>query len=337
MPQLYLADAKILLQVVSIIKRSSSIQSAIETDTPNEKETKMKKSNKTPVSQTTAKIISPVIAMSVIFGALMAAGCATTMRMDSLWPNQEVVVNGQFDDWHGALYYFEDSEFSLGLRNDEHFLYLCMTAESPMIRTQILARGLTIWFDPSGGKEKVFGIQFPIGRQESFDRRQPLNNEESAEMMARREQRDPAAQERMLQRMVREAILIGPDQDTRNQIPVEDLRGIQLKIDLSGGLMVYEMRVPLERTEDWAYAAGSAPGRPLGVGLVIPKMDRASARRSMPGSMGGRSGGGMGGRTGGGMGGRGGMGGQGMSRQRPAMMNGLKLWIKVLLADSSGS
>ena len=260
---------------------------------------------------------------------LLAAGCATTLRMDSLWKKDEVVVNGKSDDWRGALYYFEDSEFSLGLRNDAEYLYVCLSAESQMMRTQILARGLTVWFDPAGKTEKVFGIRFPMGRQADAGPRQPLNEEERAEMMDRRQEMDPAVQERRLQSMIREAVLIGPEKDASNQIPVEDLQGIVLHIDLSGGWMVYEMKVPLIRTENLRYAVGAVPGRPLGIGIEIPKMNRSAKRRPMPGGMGGR--GGMGGGGMGGLGGRGGMPGQ-----QPVMMNGLKLWLKVQLAGPSG-
>jgi hypothetical protein len=259
--------------------------------------------------------------------ALLAAGCVGPLRVDSLWQNGNVVVNGKSDDWRGALYYFEDSDFSLGLRNDEDHLYLCLTAESPMMRMQIMAQGLTIWFDPAAGKEKVFGIRFPMGRTENPGERPPREGGQRPQETPQRRQMDPEAQERMLQNLIRDAVLIGPEKDALNQVPIEDLRDIQLDIDLRGGLLTYEMKIPLEPREDRPYAVGAGPGMALGVGLEIPKMDRSEMRRMMPSVMGGR--GGMGG-MGGGMGAP-----RRMPGTRPGITNGLKFWMKVTLAKPS--
>ena len=73
------------------------------------------------------------------------------------------------------MYYFEDKEFSLGLRNDDKNLFLCLTIDNPMMRAQALTRGLTVWFDPDGGRAKTFGIQFPIGRPDASGTRRPVN------------------------------------------------------------------------------------------------------------------------------------------------------------------
>ncbi len=149
--------------------------------------------------------------------------------------------------------------------------------------------------------------------------------------MRDREQDPQEFQERFLQSQA-DLEIIGPGEDKRIKIQIEEVKGIDIKVDVSGGMLVYELKVPFRSSEQYPYAIGARPGEGINVGLEIPKMDRNAMRNRM----GGRGSGGMG-RPGGGMGGMGGgRGGMGMgSGRRPRMPNGLNVWVSLKLAAAT--
>jgi hypothetical protein len=126
--------------------------------------------------------------------------------------------------------------------------------------------------------------------------------------------------------------IIGPGKDKPHRIPVKEVKGIEVKINLSGGMVVYELKVPLRSGEQFPYAIGTQPGDAIGLGLEIPKFDPRAVR----GGVGGRRPGGTGMPPGGSMGGmRGGRGRMGMGGgRRPQMPRGLDVWVSLLLAST---
>ncbi len=103
-----------------------------------------------------------LFALSIMI--ILHIGCSS-LELKSEWRDREIAVDGDNSDWLGAMYYFEGTNVSVGILNDADSVYICMIAEDRFMRTQVMAQGFTIWFDPTGGKEKTFGIKFPIGMQ----------------------------------------------------------------------------------------------------------------------------------------------------------------------------
>ncbi len=246
---------------------------------------------------------------------IFLVGCGT-VELDSRWKKQAITVDGNSSDWLGALYFFECEDISVGFLNDESDLYVCLIAAEPTLRTQVMMQGFTAWFDPEGGKEKTFGIRFPLGRQAIGE------DDVDIRMRGRDREQDPQELQERFQESLTELEIIRPGKDKPHRIPVKEVKGIEVKINLSGGMVVYELKVPLRSGEQFPYAIGTQPGDAIGLGLEIPKFDP----RAMRGGMGGR-------RPGGGMGGmRGGRGGMGMGGRRPQMPRGLDVWVSLQLA-----
>lgn len=260
----------------------------------------------------------PVLFFILFFLTFFMVGCGT-LELNSDWRDREIIVDGSNDDWLGNMMYFEKEYVSLGLLNDENFIYICLIAEDQIIRNQVMGQGFTLWFDPDGGKKKTFGIKFPIGIQpgERQDRRKRPGG------VPNKEKRDEADIEELRQaRMKRMAELeiFGPEKEKSVRMPVEKAKGIYINVKLSSGMLVYEIKVPLERSEEYPYAVGTKAGNLVGIGLETSKIERQNVRRS------------MGGRTGG-MGGRGGAGGTRGGGMRPQMPKPLKIWAVVQLAS----
>lgn len=255
--------------------------------------------------------------------AILQIGCST-LELKSEWRDREITVDGKNTEWLGIMCYFEGSNISVGVLNDANSIYICMIAEDRLMRTQVMAQGFTLWFDPAGGKEKVFGIKFPIGMQAMEGQRIPMG--------LREEEPDQERIREHFEESLKDLEILGPRKDERKRIPVEEVKGIEIAVDPSGGLLVYELKVPLLHSEPHPYAVGAEAGDLIGVGLEIPKMDWNAMRERM----GGRGPGGIGMPPGGGRrGGMGGMpGGMGMGGgRRPQMPKGLKVWVSVQLAS----
>jgi hypothetical protein len=232
--------------------------------------------------------------------AILFVACGS-IQLSSIWRDREVTIDGKHDDWLNALMYFEDENISLGLQNDESFMYICMIVEDPMIRNQIMRQGFTLWFEPAGGKKRNFGIKFPVGM--SDEQMQMRGMQEGAvPMKPRRGEQDP---ERFMQapmRQMNELEILGPGKDESVRIPIDEAKGINVTVKLSSGTLVYELKVPLSQDEQNPYAIGAKAGSSIGIILETPKINRSNMRRGIAGGMPGGGGrGGMGGMRGGGM------------------------------------
>jgi hypothetical protein len=270
-------------------------------------------------------VLKPLVLLFVqLLFIIFQVGCTTVgLNLDSGWRDREITIDGKNSEWIGAMWYLEDENISVGFRNDDKFFYMCVIAEDPVIRAQVMGRGFTVWFDPDGGNKKTFGIKFPIGMQAMgvqgrMDPRRAIEREQS--------EPDPERMERALGRLLKELDILGPGKDDRTRLKVEEAKGIDIVLDSSGGMIVYELKIPLKPDEQNPYAVGAQAGDLIGIGLEIPKLDMSAVRKKM-GSRGMPGGGRMGGRV----------GGVGMRSARgPQMPKGIKLWIAVKLTSGQG-
>ncbi len=266
-------------------------------------------------------------------------GCGD-YKLDSLWLTKSITIDGDSSDWRGSLYYLEDDKASIGFMNDGENLYMCLITQDPTLRRQALSMGLILWIDPAGGKDKSFGINYPIGARERFSMGPG---------------RDPEGRDaEQIQEEVRRASLesldelkfLDPEGLELDRMKLEQLEGMEIAVETSQGMFVYELRIPLISDQRLPFVLAVQTGQTIGIGLEIPKVEREEMRQSMrgqgmgglpDGGTGGRSGGGkggMGGRPGGGMGGRPG-GGSGNFDQD--LLKGKKIWSKIHLAIDSPS
>jgi hypothetical protein len=259
------------------------------------------------------------IAVAIGILVLSSVGCEE-QKLNSSWLDREIIIDAKSDDWLDTLYYFESDMLSLGFFNDENFLYVCMLAEHPMLQAQVVTQGLTLWFDPYGGKEKAFGIKFPIGMRDAREQMDFLRTQEGG---LDREKMRQAFEESLA-----DLEILGPGGRTK-RISVKEAHGIKIKVRNETGLFVYELKVPLKPDDESPYAIGADAGTAIGVGLEVPEIDKDEMKKAMQDRMGGAGmqppPGGMGG-MGGGMGRPGG--------QRPKMPNGLDVWASLQLASN---
>ncbi len=244
-------------------------------------------------------------------------GCGNgKLELNSDWRDREITIDGKNADWLGAMLFFEEDNVSVGLLNDENFFYICMIAEDQFIRAQVMMQGFTLWFDPDGGKKKTFGIKYPLGMRAS-DLPMGMMRDEQARERPREVPRKP----------MNELEILGSGKDEVKKMLIEEAKGIDINIEFSSGMLVYELKVPLIQSELHPYAVGAVAGSSVGLGLETAKIGRPDMRSGMSG---GREEISPPGRMRGGVGGRGMPGGR-----RPRMPRPLKIWAVVQLASNN--
>jgi len=279
-----------------------------------------------------SKGINFLIFSLTIILVVLISGC-NDPEMDSRWRDREIIVDGDDSEWGNYIqHYDEETRIVFCMFNDDNDLYIKLSSPNRTIQGQFIGLGLTVWFDPEGGKDKKFGIHFPIGMQGG-----------AMEMMSGREKsagtEDTDQIQKRLEASQQEIELIGPGKNERYTMPVDEaaLTGIHVRIGKPKGSIIYELKIPLAFSDEHPYAIGTTADKKIGVGFETGKMNKdmmAERRSKTSGGMGRKDsgmsgGGGSMGRRGGGMAGRGGMPGNGGG----LMPEPLDLWAKVTLAS----
>jgi hypothetical protein len=277
------------------------------------------------------------LALAIAIAAPAGLGASDKrQRIDSHWRERDVVIDGDNGEWPGPLLRVDPNQsLTAAAVNDGQFLYVVLSTSDAALRAQIMGQGLIVWFDPSGGTKKVFGVKYPVGmapgdmpgRGRGFRRRDPATGAGEGSTADGGEPRQRAGVPDPPNRLE----IYGPEKGDAHSFVPEAVPGIAVKVGQVEGSLVYELKVPIAKTTELPYAIGARNGALLGFGIETPKMERPSreGRGGREGGMGGM--GGMGGRGGMGRGGGrgGGMGGRGDLFQPPKP---LKEWATIQLA-----
>jgi len=277
-----------------------------------------------PAVEKSARYRAILAFTAFILLCVLVAGCARP-KIYSKWRNNEINIDGRSAEWKNDLiYYNEDKGINIGVANDDAYLYICLIIRNYGITEQLKRSGFTVWFDPTGGTERTFGIRFPVGKQG------PMGETDEGRRRSRlKDKKEPPG---TFQEAWQPVEFIGPDKERRYITTVEDAGnyGIGVRAGESEGYFAYELKVPLARSELHPYAIGSNLNKPLGVGFETAGLNMGMMR-GPHGGMGGIPGSRMRGASGGRGGGPGGMGRMpegGMSDRE----NSLRLWITVIYA-----
>lgn len=252
--------------------------------------------------------------------SLVVAGCGG-LDLESGWLDRAVTVDGDLTDWEGKLTYIKSKDVSVGLLNDEKYLYLGLATSDRRTQTQVMMHGFHVWFDPEGGDDRALGICYPMSALDSGLRPgEPGDRPSVEELVQLHEGRESELE-----------ILVGTSE--RLHMNLLEAANIEVALGFESGVLRYELKIPLEKTEAFPFAVGALAGSEIGIGLETPEIDREMMRSRMGGGM-GPGGGGRGGMGGpGGMGGKPGGGRGGMGGGHPKMPEPLNVWAKVRLAD----
>ena len=256
-------------------------------------------------------------ALTVASVALLVAGCAT-VQIQSTWrAGQESPIPAP-GAAHALFSSIDLSNTLAGIQNDSNYIYVELRTTNKEISRTIMRRGLTVWFDPRGGKEKKFGIHYPAG---------PRWNEAST------------AEGTEGGTIVTEASdmveLFEAGNDEPHRMTLASTGGIEASTRMQRDTMSYVLKVPLREDMKHPFAVRALPGASIALGVESSPRLRAGRAGETPPEEGGRGGSG---RRGGGSGRKGRPnGGEGRGpRGTPEQADqSFEIWLRVNLAGST--
>lgn len=224
---------------------------------------------------------------------MLAIGCKNEEIMGHR-TDSAIRIDGQRSDWNDIPIRFdEDNQTALGICHDSANIYLLFSFNKPIWARLIKSKGLKIWINNDGSKDKDFGLGYFGGP--SMDEINALNGRD----MPFPSDRQPPDME--------------TDEQDDSMITVYSAKGMDMKIPANGtgdlavaygilnGICAYELKIPLDRI-----AGGeTAQSDKIKIGLEWGGMDRPDGgsrmgRRGGDGMPGGGRPGGGGGRMPGG-------------------------------------
>jgi hypothetical protein len=178
---------------------------------------------------------------------------AQDATITATWRGAEVTVDGSIRDWTSLARV--DAGPAVAVQNDGAALYIAVASNDPTLRVQ-LATGAIVWIDPSGRRRQTFGLRLeglaprPIAGAAST----AATNDLSDSVLNPLEAFD----------------LLGPARLQRRLIDDAGAVGIALASGVEDGTIVYELKVPLEKTDTTPHAVGARPGTTVSVGIETP-------------------------------------------------------------------
>jgi hypothetical protein len=250
--------------------------------------------------------------IAVVCAVALVVGCAPA-NLAAHWRDRQIEVDGRLDEWTDMQTDLaagrQNPPARVGFANDGEALYLSLQTADPNLQQLIAHRGLTVWFDPAGGRQRVAGVRFP--RPSS---RPPSHGGEIGAS------RPSGSQLTSLE-------LLGPQPYTRRELSSPGGDGVEVAIGFGERGMAYELRVPLAAAPP-AWGLGVKTGALLGVGVQSKGIGDAGDRLPPRGEGGGPAEEGPAAGPGGpGPGGRG---------PRPSALPDFELWAAVRLATPPG-
>lgn len=108
-----------------------------------------------------------ILVVFLLAGGLLA-GCAGTPLINCAPKQIEIEADGQMEEWpNDPLFVDDDTQMSLYALSDQQALSIGVTFGRSDKKEKRPPRmggvGLTVWIDPGGGKEKIFGVHVSGG------------------------------------------------------------------------------------------------------------------------------------------------------------------------------
>ena len=166
---------------------------------------------------------------------LCVSGCAAT-RIYSYRRDRNIIIDGKNEEWDDVKTYIRSKNVAVGAFNDDKFLYLYLVTWDQELRSRILRFGLTVWFDAHGGQHKSLGVHFPSGVS--------VEQDELSEI---------------------EIMDTNTKEFVREKADLMKNKGVEVKIGQVEQDVMYELKLPLRKSEENPYAIGAKTPGVIGI------------------------------------------------------------------------
>ena len=186
---------------------------------------------------------------------------AKSLEFESVQTNDKIKIDGNLNEWEKVEATVWNDQIYASFQHDNFYLYGVLICSDDRTKSEMLMRGMTIWFNPKGKTKQSIGIRYPMG----------MNPEKMGKMPDRETMMsldEDQRLEKMLETLDDEA-LIYTSKDKSEKTNLSDIAGIEIKIDESEGLLVYEFKVPCVEKGPFLLNAYPQKNEKIGVGIEI--------------------------------------------------------------------
>jgi len=241
-----------------------------------------------------------VFVFGVVAAMCAAVGQGKSLDLKSTWSATPVTVDGTGQGWSANFLPVGDPPILVSVENDAQYLYLCVRTPDRKAKSQIGFGGLTVWAEVPKASEGGMGVRFPMhGRRQGGDQPRESGESESAKAPPLNAINDAST----------EFELLGPTRDDSLAVERGPDEPVQVAIGDDSGVLVYQVRLPLQPSDDHPVAVGAKSGTPVMVTLDPTPPKRQARPEGEEGSREGQPPRGGSGQDPGGYGPGGGMGG----------------------------
>ena len=213
------------------------------------------------------------LSLIIFFVTFITSGCGEP-EITSRWLDREILIDGANTEWgYFIQYYHERTRANVCIFNDNNYLYIKISTSDRITQTQLISLGLTVWFDPDNRKQKIFGIHCPLGVREK-----------GIPVLSGRVNRTDEQFEKMIQDTQNELEIISSIHGKPIKISLLEAEhdGVDCKLGMTNGILVYELKVPLTRNDQHPYAVGIEAGKTMDIGFETGKNDVENMKKSIP-------------------------------------------------------
>lgn len=278
------------------------------------------------------KIFRVCWVLMLLASFILLNGCKG-ISMASKWRDRDIVIDAMDNEWQDCRQY-SDGETDIGIYNDDSYVYMCFTTKDENIQTELLRQGFIVWFNQDGTKKKQLGVRYPVVVK-TAPGGPPIvqgNPNQGAPPGGESQIAPPVGQggvnANVNQVSVEELRILTSEKDAGKTLTLDEAAKLDISASITNdesGRIIYELKVPLKKTDQTPYAAVPSATNNIGIGFMLYSEPNSASMSDRMNGFNDVGGGGMGG---GGLGG-GGMGGGGAMEK-----TNLEVWANVTLASN---
>ena len=199
-----------------------------------------------------------ILVLAALAAAWAATGQGKALEVKSMWSAAPVNVDGTGQGWSATFVPLGDPPILVSVENDQQYLYVSVRTSDPKVKSEIAFGGLTVWAEAPKATTGGMGVRFPMhGSGQGHGRPSGSSEGESS--------KSPPAN--WINEASTEFELLGPTREDSLVVERGPEQPVQVAIGDDSGVLVYQVRFPLQPSEDHPVAVGVAAGAPVTVTL----------------------------------------------------------------------
>jgi hypothetical protein len=195
---------------------------------------------------------------------------AKSIELKSTWSGTPVEVSGTGEGWAANFVPVGDPPILVSVENDAQYLYVTLRTSDPKVKSEIAFGGLTVWAEAPKATSGGMGVHFPLHVRGQGGGGQHGSRESGSEDSG--SSKGPPLG--TINDYSTEFALLGPTREDTLTVGREPGEPVQVAIGDDSGVLVYQVRLPLQATDDHPVAVGAAPGTPVNVTLDTSRPKR---------------------------------------------------------------